>query len=282
MRLMSVGRPLVLAAFALLVLAGCKRNDGMPDGQMTEMSDTVGKLQVDQDKENRTFLSDSMPAVGAPKGQAPAAAKSAANAPRSVQIADDVEDHQPDDPEDPAARPEIKLQGTGGGAYRSPSPKARGGRSSSGAEDRDTLRTDGPRSSALDPDAKRAYDAAIQLVNARQYDRALEELTAFQQKWPDHPYAENATYWRGECLYATGQYLRAAEQFESVVTRYGAGKKGADALLKLGMCHDRLGASDRAREYWDRLRRDFPHSDAVKKIPVSESSRRTAGPKETR
>ena len=276
----SMNRPLLCAV--LLVLAACKRNDGMPDGQMAEMNETVGKLQVTQDKENHGFLNDAMPSAGAPKGQTPdASAKTVP--PRSVQISDDVDDHQNDDPDDPAARPEIKLQGSGGG-YRPPSSTKKSGRSSSSSSSYgdDSLRSDGPPSSALDPEAKKAYDSAIQLVNSRQYDRALEELNAFRSKWPNHPYAENATYWTGECLYATGQYLRAAEQFEAVVNRYGAGKKGADSLLKLGMCHDRLGASDRAREYWDRLRRDFPHSDAIKKIPVSESTRRNAGPKETR
>lgn len=273
---------LVLLGVAVLALAACKHNDGMPDGQMAEMNDTVGRLQVEQDKENHGFLNESMPATGAPKGENPAAAKTAGPPTRSVQISDDVEDHANDDPEAPDARPEIKLQGSAGG-YRAPSGKStkRSGGDSSNLGG-DSLSTDGSRSSALDPDAKKAYDSAIQLVNSKQYDKALEELNAFRTKWPNHPYAENATYWTGECLYATGQYLRAAEQFEAVVTRYGAGKKGADALLKLGMCHDRLGSSDRAKEYWDRLRRDFPHSDAVKKIPMSESTRRTAGPKESR
>jgi len=268
---------------AVLVLAACKHNDGMPDGQMSEMNDTVGKLQVEQHKENHGFLNDEMPAVGAPKAPASAKTENGA-APHTVQISGDVDDHTSDDPDDPTARPQLNVQGSGGGYRAAPVRKFdREGKPILRSSDpSDSLRTDGPSSSALDPDAKRAYDAAIQLVNARQYDRALEDLTSFIAKWPNHPYAENATYWKGECLYATGQYLRAAEQFESVITRFGAGKKGADALLKLGMCHDRLGASDRAREYWDRLRRDFPKSDAVRKIPVSESKRGGAGPKESR
>ena len=32
------------------MLAACKRNDGMPDGQMAEMNETVGQAQVTQDK----------------------------------------------------------------------------------------------------------------------------------------------------------------------------------------------------------------------------------------
>ena len=66
-----------------------------------------------------------------------------------------------------------------------------------------------------------------------------------------------------------------AEQFESVLARPGSGNKAPDALLKLGMCHDRLGASQRAREYWDRLKNDYPRSDAAKRIPAV--GRKTSG-----
>ena len=126
-----------------------------------------------------------------------------------------------------------------------------------------------PRASALDPEAKKAYEAALAQVQAKQFDRGLEGLNAFLVRWPDHPYAENAMYWRGEAYFAQGNYLRAAEQFEAVLSRFGGGTKGADSLLKLGMCHDRLGASSRAREYWNRLKADFPRSDAAKRIPAS-------------
>jgi tol-pal system protein YbgF len=133
------------------------------------------------------------------------------------------------------------------------------------------------RPSVLDPDAKRAYDQALSDVNARRYDRAMEGLTAFLARYPDHPYAENATYWRGEVYFARGEYLRAAEQFEAVLSKYN-GNKAPDALLKLGSCHERLGATDRAKEYWDRLRRDHPRSDAAKRVPLADAK----GPKETR
>jgi tol-pal system protein YbgF len=247
----------------VLLLAACKHNDGMPDGQMAEMNDTVNKLQVDQDKENHGFMNESMPGP-----QAPAAAKSATPPPQhTVQITDDVDDHQSDDPNDPSTRPAINVQGQGGGFVQPRSGSSTRSKNGRISPDSDNLQTNGPHSSALDPDAKKAYDDAIALVNQKQFDRALDALNGFLTKWPDHPYAENALYWKGECLFAKGEYLRASEQFEAVISKYGAGKKGADALLKLGMAQDKLGASDRAKEYWDRLRRDFPHSDAVKKIP---------------
>jgi tol-pal system protein YbgF len=144
------------------------------------------------------------------------------------------------------------------------------------------VRPDAARSSALDPDAKASYEAALALVQGRQYDRGVEGLSAFLARWPDHPYAENAIYWRGEAYFAQGEYLRAGEQFEAVMARFGSGKKAPDALLKLGMCQDRLGASTRAREYWERLKTEYPKSEAAKRIPSGSRDSGAKGPKENR
>jgi TolA-binding protein len=53
--------------------------------------------------------------------------------------------------------------------------------------------------------------------------------------------------------------------------------------LKLGMCHERMGDPARAQQDWDRLKQDYPRSDAAKKIP-SHAARedRSKGPKESR
>jgi tol-pal system protein YbgF len=123
------------------------------------------------------------------------------------------------------------------------------------------------RQSALDPAAKPAYEAALALVGARQYDRALDALAAFLVKYPDHPYADHAMYWRGECYFAKGDYLHAAEQFEGTVARFPAGNKAPDALLKLGMSHQKLGNPVKAKECFDRLAQNYPQSEAVHHIP---------------
>jgi tol-pal system protein YbgF len=97
-------------------------------------------------------------------------------------------------------------------------------------------------------------------------------------RYPDHPYAANATYWRGECYFAQGDYLRAAEQFDAVVTRYPLGNKSSDALLKLGLTQQKLGNPQKAKDYFDKLLREYPRSDAARRIP-SQGSRDTARPK---
>jgi tol-pal system protein YbgF len=173
-----------------------------------------------------------------------------------------------DDPNDPTQWPEIRVQGTpgSGGGSRSTNRRVRSGDDGVTTNVSPTTTQSSERPSALDPEARRAYDHAIELMNGKQHEKALEALNAFLVKWPDHPYAENAMYWRGEIFFAQREYLRAAEQFEAVLARFN-GRKAPDALLKIGMCHDKLGAPSRANDYWARLKRDFPQSDAAHKIP---------------
>lgn len=171
--------------------------------------------------------------------------------------------------DDPSARPVIKARGV---------PHARGGdvveQTMPDENATDTApQTTQPRPSALDPEAKKAYDAALALVNGKQYGPALDAFAGFLLKYPDHPYAANAMYWRGECYFAQGEYVRAVEQFEGVVARFPLGGKTPDALLKLGISQQKLGNAQKAQTYFDKLTREWPRSDAARRIPSSSSEK---------
>jgi tol-pal system protein YbgF len=275
----SIAVPL-LAALACAAGTGCAHADAAADRQLARLRDGVGTIQADQDKAGQLATLDAADDRAwseAPPPPARAAVASPAQAPppRSIQIGAEGDDGESDDPNDPTARPEIRIQGSAGAARPLRGKTARG---RSGGEIRiEPASSDPP---VLDPEAKRSYEQARSHVTAKQYDRALEELTAFLARWPDHPYAENALYWRGEVHFARGEHARAAEQFEAVIAR--GGNKTPDALLKLGMCQERLGAADRAKDTWNRLRRDYARSDAAKRLPSPSDEPRGAGPKESR
>ncbi len=139
--------------------------------------------------------------------------------------------------------------------------------------------------SANDPEARRAYDAALAKVNKKDYPGALDAFTAFLVHWPDHPRADNAMYWRGECYYAQGDFGRAADELSGVLARFPDGNKAPDALLKLGMAQQKLGRTADAQESFSRLSREFPHAEATHKIPataVTAAPATPAGAGETR
>jgi tol-pal system protein YbgF len=258
---------LSLCAALSVALGACAHADSAADRHFAEMREQVSRMQAENDKFDQRLgalevavADEKNPrAENTNTGTGPAAP-----AARVVQLGGPSE-AEPADPNDPSARPDIKVTGVPGAAPSRPR-SGKSGRARIEESDIGGVRSDSVRSSALDPDAKKAYETALAQVQAKQFDRGLEGLNAFLVRWPDHPYAENAMYWRGEAYFAQAEYLRAAEQFEAVIARFG-GNKAPDALLKLGMCHDRLGASQRAREYWDRLKNEYPRSDAAKRIP---------------
>jgi tol-pal system protein YbgF len=204
--------------------------------------------------------------------QAYAAAAPARVPPTVVEIGSDgqgsLDDASEADPQDTTPRPTIRVlgsttRGTGRNGWRVEDQietSAEPGASASPGSPQ--------RSGTLDPEAKRAYDAAYSLVSARRFDEALDALASFLVKWPDHPYANNAMYWRGECYFARGDYQHASEQFDGMLKRYPAGAKAPDSLLKLGMSHQKLGNVMKAKESFDRLQQLYPGSEAARRIPA--------------
>jgi tol-pal system protein YbgF len=274
----------VLTAAALVLSSplgplACARS--AEERQLDQMRAEIDKVQLDRDDADRSMLepeaAESAAALAPARTPSPADPRTAPPAAVNLGPGGDRGSDDYADTEDTTPRPTLRVFGAprGRGAWR--------------GEDQveQTLPDDaaGPsgapaRPSALDPEAKRAYDAALALVGSKQYTQALDALAAFLVKWPDHPYADNAMYWRGECYFARGDYLRASEQFEGVLARFPAGNKAPDALLKLGMSHQKLGNPAKAKECFDRLTQLFPQSEAARRIPpVTVTAATPSGPR---
>jgi len=274
---------IALSGAALLAL-GCGRPESAADRQFAELREQVSKMEVDHDKVDQRLGALELAAADdkTPLPERSRAATASATQPLHVVQLGGSGDGEGEDPNDKNERPDIRVTGAAGSVSPQRARALKSGRARiEESEPPSSLRADSGRSSALDPEAKGVYETALAQVQGKQYDRGLEGLSAFLVRWPDHPYAENAIYWRGEAYFAQGEYLRAGEQFEAVLARFGSGKKSPDALLKLGMCQARLGAEARAREYWERLKNEYPKSEAAKRIPSSTSGL-PKGPKENR
>lgn len=165
-------------------------------------------------------------------------------------------------PDDEEPRPYLKI-GPSGSIEQSlpdePSPKA--GKKSITS-----------KSPVFEPQAAKDYDAAYALVKAKKPKAAVDALGAFIVRYPDHPYAANALYWRGECYWQLGDWAGAVTQFDTLTVRYPGSNKLADGLLKLGLSHRKLGSTAKARAAFDRLKKEFPTSEAAKKIPPEDAS----------
>jgi tol-pal system protein YbgF len=245
---MSSRAPMALfapvAGFTLFVAVGCARS--AEEKQLDAMREEMDNVRMSRERGDQA--KPPPPSVVQIGGDAPTPEEDDADA----------------DPQDTTPRPSIRISGA-------PGPRGRHGEDhvEHNASD-DATASQGPasRASPLDPEAKRAYDAAYSLVTGHKYDQALDALAAFLLKWPDHPYANNAMYWRGECYFARGDYQRASEQFDGVLKRYPAGAKAPDALLKLGISQQRLGNTTKAKECFERLAQQYPGTEASRHIPA--------------
>ncbi len=121
----------------------------------------------------------------------------------------------------------------------------------------------------LDPSAGTAYGAALTLARAGRcmgHGGALEAFADFLTRWPDHPHADNAMYWRGECLARSGEAQQAIAEWEALLVRFPTGNKVADALYALAMTYRRQGDAAAADRAGQRLMDEYPDSDPARRM----------------
>lgn len=277
---------------AAAVGLGCARGEAAEERQMNQLREELARVQSERDQaEQRAATAELRTDEKAPPPANTSlyfAASDAGPTPRLRVIR-----LGPEEPAKEAAAPEPSApepkQNGRRPVIRVVGERRPGHRGATSREQVDDVADDGPGpqlgegpeapvSSATNPEAKRAYESALALVRAKDYVRALDAFAGFLVHYPDHPYADNAFYWRGECFFAQGDFPRAAEQFEGLLARFPLGNKVSDALLKLGVVYQKLGNEAKAKSYFDRLQREFPRSEAARRVPrVSEASGGSSG-----
>lgn len=110
------------------------------------------------------------------------------------------------------------------------------------------------------PDAGADYDAAVELIQSRQYEQAEMSLRQFLQSHPRDARVPGATYWLGESYLARGRTREAAEQFLKVSTDYARSAQAPEAMLKLSVSLNALGAKEQACATLAELERKFPNA----------------------
>jgi tol-pal system protein YbgF len=271
-----------LSPVLLAVVVGCGRPETASDKQFAKLRDSLAAVQAEHDE----LDSDSGRAREESTPNRAAAPRKSGREPRVVRLVpnDGASDGEPTATEaadDSTERPTVRLVGAAGpsGARRRSRGDARldlagPADAAASAVPSDDLGPDvaalrqgtNKPPSALDPEAKKSYERALAQVWAKRYDTALEGFAQFLVTWPDHPYADNALYWRGECFFAKGEFAKAAEEFDGAVARFPLGNKASDALMKLAATHEKLGDAAKAAQARERLLRDYPQSDAARKV----------------
>ena len=123
-------------------------------------------------------------------------------------------------------------------------------------------------------DARSDYEAALGLMQSRQYEQAEMGLRQFIQSHPRDTHVPAATYWLGESYLQRNRSREAAEQFLKVSTDYARSPQAPDAMLKLGVSLNALGAREQACATLAELERKFPSAGSSVRQGVAREQKR--------
>jgi tol-pal system protein YbgF len=105
-------------------------------------------------------------------------------------------------------------------------------------------------------------DAFVALKSGKNADAAVVLQKMLDEKVPDE-IADHCHYWIGEIKYAAKKYRDALQEFNEVLT-FDKSKKRGDAQLMIGLCYERMGDKEKAREALEKVVNDYPMTGNVK------------------
>jgi len=108
--------------------------------------------------------------------------------------------------------------------------------------------------------AREAYDLGVELYNDGKFDAARSQFEASLKVNPNSPSAEDAQFKIAECNYQARDYKRAIIEYDKFRNKYPRSKKTAAAMLKMGLCFEKLGRKDVATTTYKDLIASFPKS----------------------
>ena len=156
--------------------------------------------------------------------------------------------------------------GSGGAPAAAPENSPAGGNSAVGAAAGAGAAAQAPAASSEPGDPakeKLYYDAAFDLIKAKDFDKASLAFAAFLRKYPNSQYAGNAQYWLGEVNLAKGDLQGAGQAFAKVSQLYPKHNKVPDSLYKLADVERRLGHADKVKGILQQVVSQYPGTSAA-------------------
>ena len=123
--------------------------------------------------------------------------------------------------------------------------------------------SDGGKEFAVEPDEKRQYDEAMELLRKSDFAGTANALATFRKRWPTSGYTESALFWLGNAQYGVRQYKEAITSFRALVAASPDNAKAPEALLAIANCQAELKDGKGARKTIDELLKTYPKSEAA-------------------
>ena len=109
----------------------------------------------------------------------------------------------------------------------------------------------------------KAYETALNLFRAGEYEKAIEGFGDFLKNYPDSTLAANAQYWTGYSYYASKDYKNALSYQLKLVSTYPQSAKVPDALLNIASNQVELKDLASARKNLKEIVDKYPGTNAA-------------------
>jgi tol-pal system protein YbgF len=123
---------------------------------------------------------------------------------------------------------------------------------------------------------KAEYDAAADLLKTQHYDAARQGFSTFVQKNPHSRLIAPAIYHLGESFYYQSRHREAAEQFLKIATDYSRSPVAPEAMVKLGVSLNALGAKEQACAFFSEVPRKYPNASAAEKTAAAREAKKAS------
>jgi tol-pal system protein YbgF len=118
------------------------------------------------------------------------------------------------------------------------------------------------------------FDIANASLKDGHYEAAETGFRTFLQKFPKDRLAADATFYLGESFYRRSRPREAAEQYFKVSTDFSKSPRAPEALLKLGMSLEKLGAREQACAAFGEVGRKYPNASTALRTSAERESKR--------
>ncbi|GGY43737.1 tol-pal system protein YbgF [Bacterioplanes sanyensis] len=105
--------------------------------------------------------------------------------------------------------------------------------------------------------AEQSYKKAMMLVRNKEFEQAQQAFADFIRLYPQDELIANAWYWSGEVALVEGQQSKALERFKVVIDQFPEHSKAADASYKYAVTLHKLGRTDEARQWLEKVIRTY-------------------------
>jgi tol-pal system protein YbgF len=116
---------------------------------------------------------------------------------------------------------------------------------------------------AVVADESKAYDAALGLFKAGNYQGAIDGFQGFVGAHPNSQLAPSAYYWIGNSYFNLRDYKNAIASQEKLVSQYPNSAKVPDALLNIASCQQGMGDASAAKKTLGSIVAKYPLSNAA-------------------